>query len=66
VAAAGEVRDLYAALGNVLRARFSGWRLAVLSPGRGLEQQLGLALDERLSTVNGGIPVRLLTGAVRG
>jgi putative N6-adenine-specific DNA methylase len=65
VAEAGAVRDLYAALGNVLRARFQGWRLALLSPSGALEQHVGLALQERLSTVNGGIPVRLVTGEVR-
>jgi putative N6-adenine-specific DNA methylase len=59
------VRDLYAALGNVLRARFPGWRLALLSPSESLERQVGLPLHERLATLNGGIPVRLVTGEVR-
>jgi putative N6-adenine-specific DNA methylase len=65
VAEAGAVRDLYAALGNVLRARFPGWRLALLSPSKSLEQHVGLMLQERLATLNGGIPVRLVTGEVR-
>jgi putative N6-adenine-specific DNA methylase len=65
VADAGEVRDLYAALGNVLRARFQGWTLAMLSPSEALERHVGLALDERLATLTGGIPVRLVTGEVR-
>jgi putative N6-adenine-specific DNA methylase len=64
VAEAGAVRDLYAALGNVLRARFGGWSLALLSPGESLERQIGLDLRERFATVNGGIPVRLVTAEV--
>jgi putative N6-adenine-specific DNA methylase len=59
------VRDLYAALGNTLRARFSGWRFALLSPGESLERQVGLTLQQRFATLNGGIPVRLMTGEVR-
>jgi putative N6-adenine-specific DNA methylase len=66
VGEAGAVRDLYAALGNVLRARFRGWTVALLSPAATLERQLGVALGERFATVNGGIPVRLMTGQVAG
>jgi putative N6-adenine-specific DNA methylase len=65
VAESAAVRDLYAALGNVLRARFPGWRLALLTPSESLERQVGLPLHERLATLNGGIPVRLVTGEVR-
>jgi putative N6-adenine-specific DNA methylase len=65
VAEAELVRDLYAALGNALRARFVGWRVGVLSPGEPLERQIGLDLHERFRTLNGGIPVRMVTGEVR-
>jgi putative N6-adenine-specific DNA methylase len=65
VAESAAVRDLYAALGNVLRARFPGWMLALLAPSESLERQVGLPLHERLATLNGGIPVRLVTGEVR-
>jgi putative N6-adenine-specific DNA methylase len=64
VAEAGAARDLYAALGNVLRARFVGWMVALLSPSETLERQVGLRLEERIATLNGGIPVRLVTGEV--
>jgi putative N6-adenine-specific DNA methylase len=64
VADAGALRDLYAALGNILRARFVAWTVALLSPGRPLEAQVGLKLRERFATLNGGIPVRLMTGEV--
>ena len=58
------LRNLYAALGRTLRARCPGWTLALLSPDRGLEAQVGIPLDEALRTSNGGIPVRLVTGRV--
>jgi putative N6-adenine-specific DNA methylase len=54
------LRDLYARLGHLLRARLDGWRLALLSADRRLESQLRLPLEERFSTTNGGIPVRLI------
>lgn len=61
-----EVRDLYARLGAVLRERFAGWRVAVLSadadPAHPLERQLRLPLTPVWTSNNGGIPVRLLTG----
>jgi 23S rRNA G2445 N2-methylase RlmL len=64
VGEAGAVRDLYAALGNVVRARFGGWTVALLSPAAALDRQLGVRLRDRFSTVNGGIPVHLMTGQV--
>jgi len=54
------LRDLYAALGSASRDRFEGWRLAVLSAAPELEAQIGVELEERLRTTNGGIPVRLV------
>jgi putative N6-adenine-specific DNA methylase len=60
------LRNLYAALGRTLRARCPGWTLALLSPDRGLEGQVGVPLDEALRTSNGGIPVRLVAGRVPG
>ena len=58
------LRNLYAALGRTLRERAEGWTLALLSPDPGLERQVGIALEERLRTSNGGIPVRLVVGRV--
>lgn len=58
------LRNLYAALGRTLRAHGPGWTLALLSPDHGLERQVGFALEERLRTSNGGIPVRLVAGRV--
>ncbi len=53
------LRNLYAQLGNVLRKHREGWRVAMLSADRKLEQQTGLDLSPVLSTKNGGIPVRV-------
>ena len=60
------LRDLYAAFGTVARARFPGWGIALLSADRALEAQLGLELEERFRTRNGGIPVRLVAGRIPG
>jgi putative N6-adenine-specific DNA methylase len=64
VGEAEKLRDLYAQLGNVLRARRPGWELALLSADRQLERQLRLDLEERLTTRNGGIPVHLVVAAI--
>ena len=64
VGEADRVRDLWAQLGNVLRERASGWRLALLSPDAALERQLRLPLRAAASLSNGGIPVRIMVGDV--
>ena len=64
VGEAARLRDLYAKLGQVLRTRCPGWRVAVLSANPRLETELRLPLEERLRTRNGGIPVRLLVSEV--
>jgi putative N6-adenine-specific DNA methylase len=64
VGEAVRLRDLYAKLGQVLRTRCPGWRVAVLSANPRLEKELRLPLEERLRTRNGGIPVRLLVSEV--
>lgn len=58
------LRDLYAAFGRVARDRFPGWTVALLSADRALEAQLGLPLEEKFRTRNGGIPVRLVAGRI--
>ena len=58
------VRDLWAQLGHVLRARAPGWRLAILSPDVALERELRIPLQCVTRTTNGGIPIRIMTGEV--
>ena len=64
VSAGGEVRDLYAQLGNVARAKCPGWTIAFLSADRAMDAQLKLPLREALRFKNGGIPVRLMRAEV--
>ncbi len=58
------LRDLYAQFGNVVRAKFGGWKLGMLSADRKLEGQLKLPLKPVFETGNGGIPVRFLVANV--
>ncbi len=58
------LRDLFAQLGNVARARAAGWRLAMLSADRDLERQVRLPFAETWKSTNGGIPVRLVVAEV--
>jgi putative N6-adenine-specific DNA methylase len=64
VGEAQKLRDLYARFGQVLRGKYPGWEVALLSANPRLERELRLGLEERLRTRNGGIPVRLLTARV--
>jgi putative N6-adenine-specific DNA methylase len=59
------IRNLYAQLGNVARAKFDGWTLAMLSPGKALEGEMKIPLEEKFKTSNGGIPVRLVVGSIK-
>lgn len=56
-----ELRNLYARFGTVMRERFGGWRLALLSADHALEAQLHMELETVFRTTNGGIPVRCMT-----
>lgn len=60
----GELRNLYAQLGNVLRAKRYGWTLAMISADKSLEAQVKLKFTEALKFKNGGIPVRLVVAEV--
>lgn len=60
----GDLRDLYAQLGHLVRARCRGWTVALLSAERSLERQVGLPFRDVLSLRNGGIPVRLVAATV--
>ena len=64
VSAGKDLRDLYAQLGNVLRAKAPGWHVAILCSDPRLLGQTGLKLDTSFSTVNGGINVRMGQGIV--
>ncbi len=59
-----DVRNLYAQLGNVLRAKCPGWHTAILCNDKALLAQTRLVLDTSLSMLNGGIKVWLARGRV--
>jgi putative N6-adenine-specific DNA methylase len=65
VGRAATVRDLYAQLGHVLRARCAGWQLALYSADERLAAQIGIPLEQRFRTSNGGIGVSALFGTVQ-
>lgn len=66
VSGSGELRNLYARTGAVLRESFAGWRVAVVSADPRLTGQLGLTLRDAVKTSNGGIPVTFAVGQVPG
>ncbi len=58
------LRNLYSQLGKVLRAKCAGWTVALLSADSRLDSRLGLPLETRVRTRNGGIAVRVAMGVV--
>ena len=59
-----DLRNLYAQFGHALRSGFGNWSLALYSPDRKLDRQLGLPLAPAFHTVNGGIPIAAMLGKV--
>ena len=59
-----DLRNLYAQLGNVLRAKCPSWQVAILCSDLKLLGQAHLPLDTSLHLVNGGISVMLARGSV--
>jgi putative N6-adenine-specific DNA methylase len=60
VGEADRLRDLYARLGQVARARCPGWTVGLLSGDPRLDAQTGLPLVERFRTTAGGLRVRFV------
>jgi hypothetical protein len=60
VGESGELRNLYARTGQVLRATYPGWRLALISAEPRLTRQLAVPLTDAIQTNNGGLPVTFL------
>ncbi len=62
----GDLRNLYARFGQVLRQRCAGWWVAVLTSDPRLEHALGLEFDERrrMALVNGGVRVHLVQARI--
>lgn len=60
----GGAAPVFTELGRALRARWAGWRFALLVPDRALLGRLGLPTRELARFRNGGIPVTLVLGEV--
>jgi putative N6-adenine-specific DNA methylase len=61
----GDLRDLYARLGQVLRERLPGWHVALLCGSPVLRAALALPLREVATLRSGGLRLLLLAGRVR-
>ena len=61
---AAPLRNLYAQLGNVMRAKCAGWSVAMCSAARSLETQVKLPFHDVLRIRNGGIPVRIVCAEI--
>ncbi|HLF25713.1 MAG TPA: THUMP domain-containing protein [Anaerolineae bacterium] len=59
-----DLRNLYAQLGHVLRAKCPGWRIALLTNSVQLQKNIGIDFDGGAALVNGGLRVRLFSGKV--
>lgn len=56
-----DLRNLYARFGSILKSKFNGWTVVLLSPDDRLTANLGLGdPSDVLSFKNGGIPVKML------
>jgi putative N6-adenine-specific DNA methylase len=64
VSSGKDLRNLYARLGEVLRQKCSGWQVAILSNDDRLLGATRLHFRDRISTVNGGVPVKIALGKV--
>jgi putative N6-adenine-specific DNA methylase len=58
------VRNLYARFGQVVKDRFPGWRIALLSAESKLTAEIGLRFRRLLQTSNGGINVDAMIAEV--
>ncbi|NNN07218.1 MAG: hypothetical protein HKL90_15095 [Elusimicrobia bacterium] len=65
VSAERDLRGLYARLGQVARALGCDWSTTVLTARPELARATGLDFDTELSTLNGGLPVRLYSRRAR-
>jgi putative N6-adenine-specific DNA methylase len=59
-----DLRNLYAQLGNVLREKFQGWQVAILTSDLKLLNETRLQLDTSVHFNNGGLSVKLGRGVV--
>jgi putative N6-adenine-specific DNA methylase len=56
----GDIRQLYAEVGDTLKKRFSGWQAAILAADASPYRSIGLKPSRTIPLMNGSIPCRLL------
>ncbi|ATX79508.1 putative N6-adenine-specific DNA methylase [Mariprofundus aestuarium] len=56
----GDVSGIYRQLGQLFKASFEGWRMVVIVPDQGCENDLGLPVKRRLKIKHGGKWVHIL------
>ncbi len=61
-----DLRNLYAQLGKVLRAKCPGWQVTMLCSSAQLLHNIGLDFDEGIPLITGGMKVRLVRGTIYG
>jgi putative N6-adenine-specific DNA methylase len=62
---ADRVRNLYAQFGKVIAEKCPGWSVSMASADAKLERQTGIGFKPLLHTSNGGIRIRIVSGAIR-
>jgi putative N6-adenine-specific DNA methylase len=60
----GDLRDLYAQMGNTFRSKCPGWAVTMLCDSTQLVRATRLKFDEGISTTNGGLRARIFVGRV--
>lgn len=60
-----DLRALYSSLGNVARGLGADWTVTMLCADQNLARATGLPFDAGLSTLNGGLSVRVMTARPR-
>lgn len=56
----GDLRDLFSRFGTLVRERWQGWTIAMISAGEMPEREMRLSFETLWQSTNGGIPIRLL------
>jgi len=56
----GDTKSIYRELGELFKKSFEGWRMVVIVPDQGCENELGLPVKRRLKIKHGGKWVHIL------
>lgn len=59
-----DIRNLYAQFGKTLRSKCPGWKVVMLCDSVQLIRATGLKFEETISTLNGGLKVKIMVGHI--